>query len=143
MDEQDFVEILDDLPLGAMAFVDLDPSQYNPSNKWMELTAPVLFGPMDEWQKSYPRWKEPGVWARRQIGDSYVLVADDILTLSQPFPKDHLLEDTGLQPELRFQVSRGETPHDYLIQDHLAHESFTILKSLLEKLHFNLGRWYA
>ena len=45
-ESEDFKEVLDSLPLGAMAFRDLDPSQYEPSNKWMELTAPVLLGPI-------------------------------------------------------------------------------------------------
>ena len=44
VDEQgsdEHVEVLDSLPLGAMAFGDLEPDQIDPSNKWMELTAPV------------------------------------------------------------------------------------------------------
>ena len=64
-ESEDFVEVLDGLPLGAMAFGDLDPSQFHPLNKWMELTAPVLLGPISTWRESYPRWKEQGVWARR------------------------------------------------------------------------------
>ena len=142
-DSEDFVEVLDGLPLGAMAFGDLEPSQINPSNKWMELTAPVLFGPIDEWRDQYPRWKEPGVWARRRIGDCYALVADSILTLSQPFPGDERFEMPELRPELRFRVTRSPTNDEYIVQDHLIQGSVTIAKSLLEKPRFNLGRWYA
>ena len=59
----DPVEVLDSLPLGALAFGDVELSDLNPSNKWMELTAPVLLELIDEWRKHYPRWKETGVWA--------------------------------------------------------------------------------
>ena len=64
-ESEDYVEVLDSLPLGVLAFGDLDPSQYEPSYKWMELTAPVLLGPVDSWQEDYLHWKEQGVWARR------------------------------------------------------------------------------
>ena len=60
-DYEDFIEVLDELPVGAMAFGSLDPSQLNPANKWMELTTPVLLGPLEEWQNHYPRWNETGI----------------------------------------------------------------------------------
>jgi hypothetical protein len=142
-DSDDFVEILDDLPVGAMAFGDLDPVQYMPSNKWMELSAPVVLGPLDEWRQSYPRWKEPGVWARRRIGDFYALVADSILTHSQPFPGDEDFKDDDLRPELRFRVFKSTNSPEYVIHDHLILDSATIPASLVKKPHFNIGRWYA
>ena len=58
----DSVEILDSLPIGTMAFDYLEIDQIHSSNKWMELSAPVLFRLLDEWRNHYPRWKEPGVW---------------------------------------------------------------------------------
>jgi RNase H-like domain found in reverse transcriptase/Integrase zinc binding domain/Reverse transcriptase (RNA-dependent DNA polymerase)/Retroviral aspartyl protease/Zinc knuckle len=144
-DSDEFVEVLDDLPVGALAFGDLEPSQINPSNKWMELTAPVLFGSMEEWRDHYPRWKEAGVWARRRIGDCYALVADEILTKSQPFPGDELLENNELRPELRFRVIKNTNGHipGYDIHDYLTHNTVTIPLSLLKKPRFNIGRWYA
>ena len=147
-DEQELdgssIEVLDSLPLGAMAFGDMEPNEYDPSNKWMEFTAPVIFGPIEEWRDQYPRWNEPGVWTRRKIGDCYALVADSILTRSQPFPGDERFEaENSLRPELRFQVRRNTTTPEYIIQDHWAHKTFTIPKALLEKPRFNLGRWYA
>ena len=146
LDEQSFedsVEVLDSLPLGAMAFGDLETHQYLPSNKWMELTAPVLFGPLDEWRNSYPRWKEPGVWARRKLGDCYALVADSILTLSLPFPGDNRYVNLDLRPELRFRVFKDFLKPEYMIQDFLVHETITVSEELLKNPHFNLGRWYA
>jgi hypothetical protein len=146
IDEREFedsVEVLDSLPLGAMAFGDLETSQYDPSNKWMELTAPVLFGPLDEWRSAYPRWMETGVWARRRLGDCYALIADSILTLSQPFPGDERFFNIDLRPELRFRVFKDFLQPEYMIQDYLVHETVTIHESLLKNPHFNLGRWYA
>ena len=49
------ITVLDSLPLGAMAFGDVEPGGYEPSNKWMEFTAPVVFGPIEEWHDQYPR----------------------------------------------------------------------------------------
>ena len=60
-DYEDFIEVLDELPVGAMAFGSLELSQLNPANKWMELTTPVLLGPLEEWQNHYPRWNETGI----------------------------------------------------------------------------------
>ena len=138
------IEILDSLPLGAMAFGDLEPDEYNPSNKWMEFMAPVILGPIEEWRDQYPRWNEPGVWTRRRIGDCYVLVADSILTRSQPFPGDERFEaEDLLRPELRFRVRKNTTAPEYIIQDYWANKTFHITKALLEEPHFNLGRWYA
>ena len=137
------MEVLDSLPLGAMAFGDLEPDQIDPSNKWMELTAPVLFGPLNEWREHYPRWNEQGVWARRRMGDCYALVADSVLTQSQPFPGDEQYHTDDIRPELRFRVIKSTTAPEYIIHDYLVHSSTTVAKSLLEKPHFNIGRWYA
>ena len=142
--DSSFVEVLDSLPLGAMAFGDVEPDEYDPSNKWMEFTAPVIFGPIEEWRDQYPRWNEQGVWTRQRIGDCYALVADSILTRSQPFPGDERFEAEGLiRPELRFRVRKSTTAPEYIIQDYWAAETFTIPKTLLERPRFNLGRWYA
>ena len=119
-ESDDFVEILHSLPLGAMAFGDLKPEEFDPSNKWMEFTAPVILGPIEEWRDHYPRWDEPGVWIQRRIGDCYALVADSILTCSQPFPGDERFDTEDLQPELRFRVRRNPTIPEYIIQDHWA-----------------------
>ena len=48
----DQVEVLDSLPLGALGDLELD--QFNPSNKWMELTAPVILGPLDDGGRATP-----------------------------------------------------------------------------------------
>ena len=137
------MEVLDSLPLGAMAFGELDTHKYTPSNKWMELTAPVIFGPLDKWRNAYPRWKEPGVWPRRKLGDCYALVADSTLTLSMPFPGDNHFVNLDLSPELHFRVFKDFLKPEYIIQDFLVHETVAINEELLKRPSFNLGRWYA
>ena len=54
---EDSTEVLDSLPLGALAFGDIHPLELAPSNKWMECSAPVILESIDKWQNSYPRWK--------------------------------------------------------------------------------------
>ena len=142
-DSEDLVEVLDSLPVGSMAFGDITSAQVHPANKWMELTAPVLFGPIEEWRDQYPRWKEKGVWARRRIGDCYALVADAILTLSQPFPGDEQFSMAELRPELRFRVVKNDDSTEYTVHDYLVQKTTSVSLSLLRKPRFNLGRWYA
>ena len=142
-DSEDFVEVLDELPVGAMAFDNLTAALIRPSNKWMELTAPVLLGPIDEWRDHYPRWKARGVWARRKIGDCYALMADAMLTKSQPFKGDELFDKVEIRPELRFRIVRNTYSTEYTIHDYLAQSTTNIDLSLLRKPQFNIGRWYA
>ena len=139
----DSVEVLDSLPLGALAFGDLDPTQFTPSNKWMELSAPVILDSIEDWRNGYPRWRDPGVWARRRIGDCYALVADSILTLAQPFPGDENYAESDVRPELRFRVFKDTNDLQYIVQDHLVVESAVIPIDLIKRPNFNIGRWYA
>ena len=101
----------------TMAFREQEPRVPKPSNKWMEDTAPVIFGPIEEWRDDYPRWQSPRVWARRRIGDCYALVADSVLTLSQPYSGDDQFEEDNLRPGLRFRVIKSPTAPEYIIQD--------------------------
>ena len=142
-DSEDFVEVLDELPVGAMAFDNLTAALIQPSNKWMELTAPVLLGPIDEWRDHYPRWKARGVWARRKIGDCYALMADAVLTKSQPFKGDELFDHVEIRPELRFRIVRNTYSTEYTIHDYLAQSTTNVDLSLLRKPQFNIGQWYA
>ena len=140
---EDSTEVLDSLPLGALAFGDLHPLQYAPLNKWMELSAPVILESLENWRDSYPCWKEPGVWSRRRIGDSYALVADAILTLAQPFPGDEDFDRSDVRPELCLCVFKDPNDTQYIVQDLLVLESAAILISLMKEPNFNIGRWYA
>jgi hypothetical protein len=44
---------------------------------------------------------------------------------------------------MRFRVSKDDTATEYVIYDYLTMETVAVAKSLLEKPHFNIGRWYA
>ena len=46
---EDSTEVLDSLSLGSLAFGDLHPLEFAPSNKWMECSAPVILESIDEW----------------------------------------------------------------------------------------------
>ena len=104
--------------------------------------ASVLLGPLDEWRDSYPRWKDPGVWTRQEIGECHSLVADSILTLAQPFPGDELFRGLDLRPELRFQVYKARSTQEYIIADRLCSQSVAVPTRMMENPHFNVDRWY-
>ena len=70
-------------------------------------------------------------------------MADSILTHSQPFPRDNDFTNEEIQPELHFRISKKPSTHEYVIQDYLVGDSAVVAKLLLEKPHFNIGRWYA
>ena len=85
-DESD--EILDSLPLGSISFE--ESSQYSP----------IECGPVNDWRDRYPYWSEPGIHARSEIRDCFVMVADTILTLQQPYPGDEIYDPDHMCPEL-------------------------------------------
>ena len=148
-ESEDHVEVLDGLPVGSISFnqVASDSSLEDLPDKWLEYTALVILGPfkLDEWRDSYPRWKDPGVWTRREIGECHSLVADSILTLAQPFPQagDELFGGLDLRPELRFRVYKARAAQEYIIADRLCSQSVAVPKWMMENPHFNVGRWYA
>ena len=69
------------------------------------------------------------------------MIADSILTLSQPYPGDELYKGKGLRPENRFWLVRRNSR--YVIHDALVDDQVLIDASLLRKHQFNLSRWYA
>ena len=77
------------------------------------------------------------------MGDCYALVADFVLTQSQPFPGDEQYHTDEICPELLFIVIKSTTAPEYIIHDYLVHSTTAVAKSLLEKPHFNIERWYA
>ena len=139
------VDVLDSLPLGTMFLKNSSSGPLDMVRKWVYFTAPILFGPLSRWRDHYQQWKQAGVWAQHQIffiGDCYALVADELITLAQPFP-DEQFNDSNLQPELQFKIERSKDSPEYLIQNYLTLKPIIIAKSLLERPRFNIGRWYA
>jgi RNase H-like domain found in reverse transcriptase/Reverse transcriptase (RNA-dependent DNA polymerase)/Integrase zinc binding domain/Retroviral aspartyl protease/Zinc knuckle len=138
-DDSDGVEVLDSLPVGALFF--------NAGDGFPELVGSAndeemwTFHPLSEWREHYPYWGQPDIWARRQIGDCYVMVADSILTLQQPYPGDDRYLPSELRPEMRFDII--ESGSEYRIFDSLVRKQVRVDSSLLKRPCFNLGRWYA
>jgi Zinc knuckle len=135
-DDSDDVEVLDSLPVGAI-MMELDGLVPDLGDEGPELTSTTpqdeedrLFWPLSKWKEHYPYWGQPGILARHRIGDSYLMVANSVLTLRQPYPGDEYLPNTiELRPEVRFLVSsRGET---YQIYDALIDVQVTIESSLM------------
>jgi Zinc knuckle len=131
---EDGVEVLDSLPLGAVFIGDEEPEA-------RELTA--AHDPDIEWRYDYPYWSNPGIHARRKLGDCYAMVADAILTTQQPYPGDELFATENLRPELRFIITKQQGTGDYWIRDQLTHSREIIARSLLQNPKFNISRWYA
>ncbi|KAF8800028.1 hypothetical protein BYT27DRAFT_7217359 [Phlegmacium glaucopus] len=131
IDSDEYVEVLDSLPVGAMCFG--DPSQM----------APVIPWPRDEWREHYPWWNEPRILARPWIGDCYAMVADSILTLEQPYPGDEGFDFSDVPPELRFNIVKQTTTDSYVIEDRLTGLHSTIFRSMLENPKFDISHWFA
>ncbi|KAF8799893.1 hypothetical protein BYT27DRAFT_7119135, partial [Phlegmacium glaucopus] len=81
IDSDEFVDVLDSLPLGSVNF-EANFEEY-----------PTLPEIDNEWRANYPEWQQPGIAARRSIGDSYAMVAVTILTLEQPYPGDEFYQN--------------------------------------------------
>jgi hypothetical protein len=143
-DSEDYDEVIDYLSLGALSFGQAEaPLHLYEDPEWVDQTASGFLGPLSEWRENYPRWQDPAVWARRQIGDCYSLVADAILTLAQPFPGDELYDVADTRPELRFRVQKYPSVLEYVLCDLLVGEVTSIPKRLLENPYFDVSRWYA
>jgi hypothetical protein len=124
------VEILDSLPIGAISIEDD-----------IDEVLPFSFRPLAEWREHYPYWQEPGIKARKEIGDCLAMIADAILTTQQPFPGDEFFDRADLRPELRFRVVKGQAEyiiHDYLVQSHMS-----VTEDLLKRPQFDISHWYA
>ncbi|KAF8804895.1 hypothetical protein BYT27DRAFT_7243553 [Phlegmacium glaucopus] len=130
-ESDDFVEVLDSLPLGAMYFGD------------SEQITPIIPWPLDEWRDHYPYWDEPGIFPRKAIGDCYAMVVDSILTQEQPLPGDELFDFPELRPELRFYIIKHPDRNDYIIEDRLTCKQVTIAQTILENRKFAISRWYS
>ena len=68
------VELLSSMPVGMISFADAQMNN-------------TIFD-IDDWHSTYLMWQQPGIAARRYIGDCYALTAEYQLTLQQPYPGD-------------------------------------------------------
>ena len=131
------MNVLDSLPLGAMYY----DEENEPSDDSSDLEDEDFYWPLSVWREHFPFWGQKDILARRHIGDCFSMIADSILTLSQPYPGDELYKGKGLRPENRFWLVRRNSR--YVIHDALVDDQVLIDASLLRKHQFNLSRWYA
>ena len=131
------VEVLDSLPLGAISF---EPDTIfskitlrEPSEEELE---DIPSWPVSEWQDHYPYWKRPDILASRSMGYVYLMAANTVLTLEQPYPGDQLFMTSNLRPEHRFLVR--ERQFEYEIYDALVDMHIFLPKHLLKIPRFNL-----
>jgi hypothetical protein len=96
--------------------------------------------PISEWRMHYPYWEQPDILARRVMGESYVMVANAVITLGQPYPGDDQYQEIQ-RPDDRFLVERRGLA--FTIHDSLTNEKLSVDWELLTNSHFNLSRWYA
>lgn len=64
----DRVKVLESLPLGMVEV-----------ESWDEF---------HNWHANYPQWDQLGAWTQSKIGDCYAMMAEYILTIQQPYPRD-------------------------------------------------------
>jgi hypothetical protein len=129
--ESDGVEILDGLPVGVMSLEIIWSELASSTSEEMDVPP----WPLDEWKDHYPYWGQKGILARRMMGDSYVMVANTVLTLGQPYPGDERYPSPDNQrpetwPEMRFTVCRRRS--EFTIHDALVEEQISIEGDLLK-----------
>ena len=74
------VEVLDSLPVGAIAFEPMNIySEIIPNEPSEQELEDIPSWPISEWQDHYPFWKQPDILANRSMGYSYIMVANTIL----------------------------------------------------------------
>ena len=129
---------MDSLPIGAIFLQSDDefpaPGTDNSGEAW-------IYRPLSEWREGYPYWNQLDIWACRQIGDCYTMMARTKLTVGQPYPGDEHFLPSELRPEVRFSVVKRD--QEYQISDALVDEQFTLDATLLKESHFNIVHWYA
>ena len=134
--------MLNSLPVGAINF---EPATIFHEFILKELTEEELEDvpswPISEWQDHYTYWKQPDILASRSMGYSYIMVANTILTLEQPYPGDQPHMTSNLRPEHRFLIRERQLEYD--IYDAFVDAQVSLLKHLLRIPSFNLSRWYA
>ena len=100
----------------------------------------------DDWREWYPDWQLPQAPAREEIGNCYVMTAEYILTIQQPYPGDDpRSEQHSSSPHNRFQVIEliNDAEKNFSIVDYWTNFTITIEKERIANPKFNIGHWYA
>jgi Zinc knuckle len=139
-DYSDGVEVLDGLPLGAVSFKLEDARSGSPDSSFDEMED-IPPWPISDWRKHYPYWGQSDIFVRRAMGECYLMVADAVLTLGQPYPGDEPYQSRNIRPDTRFMIRINRSVYE--IHDQLTDERVSVDERLLRKPQFNLSRWYA
>ena len=136
------VEVLDSLPVGAIAFEPMNIySETIPKEPSEQELEDIPSWPISEWQDHYPFWKQPDILANRSMGYSYIVVANTILTKGQPYPGDDLSTAPTRRPEYRFRIQERQLCYE--VYDTFVGRQVSLPKHLVKQPCFNLSRWYA
>jgi hypothetical protein len=126
-------KVLDSMPVGVITL--------------MPDTIPVterLPVPEPNWQQNYPIWQQPGILARKEIGDCYAMTTEYLWTIQQPYLKDNLWSNVNCRPDSQFSVTRLRKDIDqFRIIDQLTDFQVCVPCTHLDNLRFDLGHWYA
>lgn len=129
----DLKETIESMQVGAITLLS------EPEIECLEQPAPDY-----DWHENYPWWQWPCRLAREKLGNCLALNAEYMLTIEQPYPGDHLYDDSNCRPDTRFTVQQYHSTNDYLqIYDNLTKLETLIAKSVLSNPKLCLGNWYA
>jgi hypothetical protein len=94
---------------------------------------------MNNWCNHYLEWDQPGAPTQTELGNCYLMIAEYILTILQPYPRDERFR--LIKPVYEhFNISR-HTSGTYLIIDWLTGFKVKLAKLCLANPHFDLRRW--
>ena len=96
-----------------------------------------------DWWERYPLREQPGLLARRIIGDCYGIIVEEILTKYQPYPGDDQWSSVGIDPTQRFSARRGKDGIGYWVRDRRTRLHTLLPQAYVENIYFNLPHWYA
>jgi len=142
-ESEEFVEVLDSLPLGAMLFEEYDSPSAGSTDTDKSAGTVDSTEIQEEWKRHYPYWAQDHTLSRMEIGDCYAMVAEAALATQQPYPGDEIFERNRGHPDHRFRILRRLNDREYIICDRLMGVRTSISRSLLEQPRFDISRWYA
>ena len=135
VDDSNQDEILNSLPVGMIT---LKPDAVFAAEN-AEYENPYL-----DWRKEFPLWHKPQGVARREIGNSLMLMFEYMLADGQPYPGDNLfhIDEERYHPGFQFSVTECRS-RLYQIIDNFLGFKIEISEILLRNTKFNLCHWYA
>ena len=95
----------------------------------------------EDWRADYFDWDQLGARTRPELGDCYAMMAEFILTIKQPYPRDERY--CPIEPLYkRFEITKC-TPSSYLIANQMTGFLIKVAKAHLANPHFDIRGWYV